>query len=98
MYVLENIPSNIEDAAHLYLWSCKDQYSCDLIYPYDDCSISRGAVKESKQCRHISYPNHPHLARRKQCGTHLLKKVRSGRKFKLIPIKAYTLISLYIYP
>ena len=43
-YVLENIPSNI-DAAHLYLWQCKDQSfvtyvvcpSCDSIYPYDDC-------------------------------------------------------------
>ena len=102
-HVLENIPSNI-DAAHLYLWQCKDQSfvtcvvcpSCDSIYPYDDCFISRGTVKESKKCRHISYPNHPHLARRKECGTHLLKKVQSGRNFKLIPIKAYPYQPLHI--
>ena len=78
-HILEDIPSNI-DAAHLYLWPCKDQYfvtyvvcpSFESIYPYDDCSISRDAVKKSKKCSHIPYPNHPHLARRKECGTHLL--------------------------
>ena len=42
-----------------------------------------------KVCIHVPYPNHPHLSRRFSCSASLLKKVKRGRKTKLIPIKIY---------
>ena len=101
--VLESMPANI-DAAQKYLWVQEEQPfvtyvvcpSCDSIYDYEDCVVTRNSVKESKRCKHVSYPNHPHLSRRKECGTLLLRKVRSGRNFKLVPIKAYPYQPLHV--
>ena len=43
-----------------------------------------------KVCIHVPYPNHPHLSRTVGCGASLLKKVKRGRKTKLVPIKIYS--------
>ena len=94
--VLDAVPSSAEGALR-YLGMSKDSSfvtyvvcpKCDSIYNYDDCVLSRGTTKESKHCKHIAYPNHPQASRRKECGGLLLKKVKSGKSYKLIPIKAY---------
>ena len=95
------IPTNT-DAAHKYLWSGHEQTfvtyvvcpSCDEIYRYDQCVVSRGTEKESSRCKNVHYPNHPNSARRKECGALLLKKIKSGKKSKLVPFKAYPYQSL----
>lgn len=87
------IPQNV-DAARKYLLHGEEELfityvvcpSCDSIYDYDSCVLTRGTVKESKRCQHLTYPNHPQPSRRREYGTLLLKSSRSG---KLIPIKVY---------
>jgi len=74
--VFDNVPLNT-DAANHFLWSSKEHESfvayvvcpaCDSVYEYEDCIITRGTTKESKRCKHIPYPNHPHMSTRKECG------------------------------
>lgn len=63
---------------------------CDSVYEYKDCfRINHFGVKESKRCKFISNPDHPHLSRRVPCGAVLLKKVKIKSGYKLSPIKAY---------
>ena len=95
-HVLDSVPSNA-DNAHRYVWGCKGSNfltyvvcpACDSIYDYEACINSTGTEMESKKCMHVPYPNHPHASKWKECGALLLKKVRSGRNCKLVPIKAY---------
>ena len=69
-------------AAHKLLWNTnQDEFTsyvvcpkCDSVYEYDDCIVSSGGMKESRLCRHIAYPQHPHASRRRECGAPLLKK------------------------
>ena len=64
---------------------------CSSIYEYTWCinNLADGTVT-SKSCIHISFPNHPHRNRRKECGANLLKTVRkSSGKIELKPIKVY---------
>ena len=67
---------------------------CHSVYEYEDCIQSVGGETISKCCRHVSYPNHPQPSRRQQCGAILLKKVRSGRGHKLVPIKVFPYMPL----
>ena len=63
---------------------------CESIYDYKNCFvIARNGQKESKNCVHVSFPNHPQLARRTPCGAMLLKKVRVKHGYVLSTIKAY---------
>ena len=64
---------------------------CITLYKFDDCIQWRPNGEEvSKKCRHVNYPHHPHKRRRKQCGTILMKTMRSksGRTF-LYPKQLY---------
>ena len=90
-------------AAYKLLWKVnKDDFvefvvcsSCHSLYSYEDCYITRHGQKESKACTHVAYPNHPVMSKRKQCGSKLLKKVKSGRSYRLVPIKVYPYQSLH---
>ena len=99
----EDIPTNA-DTAQRFLWPAGDEQSfiayvvcpsCDAIYLYKDCVVKRGSKAESRKCKNVLFPNHPHPAKRKECGTILLKKIRSGKKPKLVPFKTYPYQSLY---
>ena len=71
--------------AHHFLWKTNhDAFimyvvcpKCVSIYEYYDCIVVSEGRKKSKYCRHIGYPNHPHPLRRQECGTKLLKTVKS---------------------
>lgn len=67
---------------------------CHSIYNYDDCVEMIANKRESKRCRHVAYPNHTRMSQRKQCGTLLLKKVRSKHGYSLQPMKVYSYHSL----
>lgn len=67
---------------------------CHSIYEFEDCVESVGSEKRSKYCCHISYPNHPHRSHRKPCGAALLRRVRSGRGHRLVPIKVFPYMPL----
>ncbi len=71
---------------------------CHSIYPREACSTRSGTSEMPKTCSYIAFPNHPHPARRKECGTPLLKKVRLQRRgaHKLIPFMVYAYQPLLI--
>ena len=68
--------------------------SCHSVYEYDDCIQIVGPEKVSKCCCHVSYPNHSQHSRHQQCGATLLKKIRSGRGHRLVPIKVFPYMPL----
>ena len=97
-----NIIPNTVSRARSYLQNTENddftQYvvcpKCDSIYEYNDCVVVSQGRKQSKLCKHIAYPNHPIICRRQECGAQLLKSIRSGKSYRLEPIKAYPYQSL----
>lgn len=70
---------------------------CHSIYSYDDCLVTLpNGKKESKLCRYIKYPNHPHSSRRCPCQSPLLQKISTQLGEKLVPIKTYPYCPLRI--
>ena len=69
---------------------------CPSVYEYGDCIEVVHGERRSKNCILISYPNHPKQSSRKPCSTPLLKKVRSGRGYRLVPIKSFPYLPLRI--
>ena len=67
---------------------------CFKIYDYDKCVLKVGSQEQSLKCQYIQFPNHPQRSRREKCNTILLKKVRIGRIFKLVPRKTYVYQSI----
>ena len=53
-----------------------------------------GGIKISLKCDNIQFPNHPHLSRRVECKTALMKQVKVGKQFKLIPRKYFVYNSI----
>ena len=64
---------------------------CKTLYNFDECVCQRpnGEVVSAK-CSHVSYPRHPYQARRRPCGSVLMKTMRSraGKTF-LYPKQVY---------
>jgi len=97
----DSVPSNF-NALHKCLHSFENDFisyvvcpTCSSVYEYNDCVVTRAnGIKESKDCSHISYPNHPHLSRRKPCGTTLLKKVQTKSGYILKAFKTYPYMPL----
>ena len=95
-----SIPNTVS-RAHSYLRNTQNDFlvyivcpKCDSIYEYDDCVVYLEGRKQSKLCKHIAYPNHPNIRRRQECGAQLLKSIRTGRRYRLVPIKEYPYQSL----
>ena len=71
--------------------------SCDAVFDYDSCYSKVGNDEISKKCPHIEFPNHPHLAQRKPCGTDLMLTVKNNTAFKKVkPAKLYPYQSLKV--
>ena len=70
--------------------------ACNTVYEYENCVVKVPGKKVSKDCCHVAYPNHPHVSRRKTCGAKLLKTVKKGNGYNLIPIKVYPYFPLKI--
>ena len=94
--LMPKFPQNIRAAQQLLWQERKTDIiefvvcpKCHSVYSYEDCVITRAGQKESKVCSHVAYPDHPHLRRRKACGTVLLKRIKVKSGYKLIPIKCY---------
>ena len=62
---------------------------CNTLYRMSECILKELGREESRKCGYIEFPNHPHHSRRSKCNTALLKKVKMGRKSKLVPCKLY---------
>jgi len=70
--------------------------SCNSIYNFDQCLITRDGREVPLKCRSIAFPNHPHRDQRLPCDAQLLKeiKVQETGKFRYVPIKSYPYQSL----
>lgn len=68
---------------------------CHFLYNLKECIVTcRDGTKESAKCSYVQYPNHPHSLRREKCNTLLMKRVKQGSKYKLVPFKIYAYNSL----
>lgn len=69
----------------------KDALSHSAIswYEFEDCFERVAGELRTRHCCHVAYPNHTQLLHRQPCGAPLLKKVKSGKGQKLIPIKVF---------
>ena len=62
---------------------------CQSIFKYDDCIYKQFGQLEPKSCPFVAYPYHPHQSKRQPCGAKLLKKIKTRKGLKLVPIKVY---------
>ena len=67
---------------------------CSALYDPEECIVKTRGIEESKTCKHIEFPEHPHRSRRSKCGTVLMKRVKVGTKFKLVPRKLFVYRSI----
>jgi len=67
---------------------------CFTLYKLNDCSVKSGREVVSKKCSFIEFPNHPQRHRRNPCGALLMKKVKCGTTFKLVPKKTFVYNSI----
>ena len=67
---------------------------CHKLYKESQCLLNIGGIETSFKCDHIEYPNHPKTAHRKKCGAELMKKIKIGQKYKLVPRKTYVYYSI----
>ena len=67
---------------------------CNSLYDQSECVIDRRKKKESKRCTHVMFPNHPHRSKRNPCNEILLKRVKIGSQYILIPRKVYVYCSV----
>ncbi len=61
---------------------------CHKLYNESQCVVKVGRETRSLHCN-IKFPNHPQRHRRQKCGTELMKKVKIGKNYKLVPRKSY---------
>lgn len=67
---------------------------CFKLYTLEECIIDVHGRKESKQCNHIEFPDHPQHSRRHACGEVLLKSIKVGSKLKFVPRKTFAYRSI----
>ena len=69
---------------------------CHKLYKESQCwKKGLHGVATSLRCNHIQYPNHPQRVHRRKCGAELMKKVKLGRTYKLVPRKVYIYYSIF---
>jgi len=59
---------------------------CSTLYKLEDCTEKSGNDVVSRKC---SFPDHPQRSRRAPCGNVLMKKIKYGTQFKLVPRKTF---------
>ena len=91
VYFLKKLVGKERESEITLLVSCP---KCHSVYQYKDCIVNRGGQTISLRCSYVEYPNHPHVRRRAQCGTVLMKSINKGSKSNLIPRKLYPYISI----
>ena len=81
--------------------SKKDDYveyvvcsKCCSLYRLSECIIDNCGQQESNRCTFVEFPNHPHEYRRNPCNEILMKRVKIGNKYKLVPRKVYVYCSI----
>ena len=67
---------------------------CHTLYKKSECILRLPSGERGLKCDYVRYPNHPQRAHRKKCGTELMKKVKIGTSYKLVPRKSYVYYSI----
>ena len=81
--------------------SKKDDYveyvvcsKCSSLYCVSECIIGNHGQQQSKRCTYVEFPDHPPLYRCNPCNEILMKRVKIGTKYKLVPRKVYVYRSI----
>ena len=83
---MHTIKNTFKDNSYIEYVVC---LKCCRLYLISDCLISNHGNMESRKCDYFEFPDHPLLSRHLPCGEPLLKKIKIGTKFKLVPRKTY---------
>jgi len=67
---------------------------CESLYQYSECFHYSLFGKTPKTCPHVSFPNHPYVSRRNQCGHQLVKEIVTKKGKKHYPLKSYCYMPL----
>ena len=59
---------------------------CSCLYMITECNDDQ---TNPRRCSFVEFPHHPHATRRSACTEVLMKRVKIGGKYKLIPRKVY---------
>ena len=62
---------------------------CSTLYRSSECSMLSRGILVSKTCSYVEFPNHPQRQGRAACGAIIMKKVKSGAAYKLVPVKTF---------
>ena len=98
--VADNLPSTLYKLKKHFHQSCEYDYfvvcpKCFSLYQMEVCIIKiPGHEVQSKVCDHVEFPHHPHSSRRVSCGAVLMKKIKIGEKYKLVPKKTFVYRSI----
>ena len=69
--------------------------ACHALYKEEDCIITGPRnTQTSHKCGHVEFPRHPQRIYRRECGTELMKCVKVGNKYKLVPRKRFVYNSI----
>ncbi len=68
---------------------------CCKLFIFSDCLPNNHGKVESKKCDYVEFQNHPLPSKRAPCGETLLKKIKIGTNFKLIPRKTIYVLQYY---
>lgn len=68
---------------------------CHSLYDLQDCTVKIGSILTAKKCQYVPFPHHPMASFRQQCGTPLLRRIKSQSKAERFqPFKVYSYQSL----
>jgi len=68
--------------------------SCHSVYAFADCFERKNGAVTPLKCRHVAFPEHPHVRQRDPCGANLLRKVKTSRGDKYVPICTFAYNSI----
>ena len=63
--------------------------TCHCLHKHQDCVLKRAGKDISKICDFVEFPLHPHINKRKRCGTQLMKQITLKGKEALCVKKLY---------
>lgn len=91
--IVKALPSSIHTVRNKFKKNNFVEYvvcmKCNKLYLVHDCIVNHHGTEESRHCDFVEFPSHPILLKRVPCGELLLKKIKIGKKIKLVPRKTF---------
>ena len=93
LQIMNCIPKSMNTIRNIFPKNSFIEYvvcsKCNKLYLPNDCIVNNNGYLESLKCSYVEFPNHPLSSKRGACGEELLKRVKLGKKMKLVARKTY---------